>query len=124
MQILSKGNIVDLYESLVTKNESLLSQEILNFPNNRFFKSEYIRSLFNNFSDFDDLEKLLLADINSYLPGDILTKVDRASMAVGFETRAPFLDHNVAEFAFSLSSNYKIRRKIFQKLQNGVLEKF
>lgn len=47
-------------------------------------------------------------DLTSYLPGDILVKVDRASMAHGLETRAPFLDRDVAEFALSLPVNLKV----------------
>ena len=48
-------------------------------------------------------------DTRFYLAEDILTKVDRASMAVSLEVRAPFLDVKVAEFAASLPSNYKLR---------------
>lgn len=49
-------------------------------------------------------------DTRLYLAEDILTKVDRASMAVSLEVRAPFLDPRVAEFAASLPCNYKLRR--------------
>jgi asparagine synthase (glutamine-hydrolysing) len=47
-------------------------------------------------------------DLTSYLPGDILVKVDRASMAHGLETRAPFLDRDLAEYALSLPVNLKV----------------
>jgi asparagine synthase (glutamine-hydrolysing) len=47
-------------------------------------------------------------DLTSYLPGDILLKVDRAAMAHGLETRAPFLDRDLVEFALSLPSDLKV----------------
>jgi asparagine synthase (glutamine-hydrolysing) len=55
------------------------------------------------------IERMQFLDMNFYLAEDILTKVDRASMAVSLEVRAPFLDPRVAEFASSLPVSYKLR---------------
>jgi asparagine synthase (glutamine-hydrolysing) len=53
-------------------------------------------------------ERLMLADGLTYLPADILVKVDRAAMAASLETRAPFLDHRVADLAWRLPLSMKI----------------
>ena len=56
-----------------------------------------------------DTERMMYCDAVSYLPGDILCKVDRASMAVGLETRVPYLDHRVAELAARIPLHMKVR---------------
>lgn len=56
----------------------------------------------------EQIEQMQFLDMNFYLAEDILTKVDRASMAVSLEVRAPFLDHRVAEFAAALPLEYKL----------------
>jgi asparagine synthase (glutamine-hydrolysing) len=58
----------------------------------------------------DDIQAMMAADALVYLPQDILTKVDRASMAFSVEARAPFLDRGVVELAFSLPRQWHRRR--------------
>ena len=70
---------------------------------------EVLDRWFDGASERDFPTQLTIVDILSYLPGDILTKVDRMSMAHSLEARVPLLDHVVAEFALSLPSSLKLR---------------
>src|SRR6185503_13827590 len=67
------------------------------------------RMMVEECEDDDVVTRMQSLDTQLYLAEDILTKVDRASMAVSLEVRAPFLDPRVAEFAASLPCNYKLR---------------
>ena len=69
------------------------------------------------------LDAMLLTDQMTYLPNDLLVKVDIATMAVSLEARSPFLDHHVIEFAASLPQNLKARRLTTKYLLKKVLRK-
>lgn len=68
-----------------------------------------VRDALGRFGHDDLLNRQLYADLSLYLADDILVKVDRMSMATSLETRAPFLDADVMELAFSMPGHLKIR---------------
>jgi asparagine synthase (glutamine-hydrolysing) len=69
------------------------------------------------------VDAALLSDIKTYLPNDLLVKVDIATMAVSLEARSPFLDHHVIEFAASLPENLKLRGLTTKYLLKQMLKK-
>ena len=68
-------------------------------------------------------EEFMLSDIRYYLPGDLLTKLDRTSMAVSLEARDPFLDHQLAAFAAALPMQWKIREGQGKYILRRILRK-
>jgi asparagine synthase (glutamine-hydrolysing) len=75
------------------------------------YRSEtHMHRLMSNAPARSGLDQAQYADMKMWLPGDILTKLDRTSMAVGLEAREPLLDHRLMEFAASLPENMRVRR--------------
>jgi asparagine synthase (glutamine-hydrolysing) len=74
------------------------------------------------FPDF--LSRVLYADTKAYLTGDILVKVDRASMAHSLEVRSPLVDHHVLEFAASIPSHLKLRDGVSKWVLKKAVEDF
>lgn len=106
-RLLSAGNlrsIDDLYRGLVTEWPDAASMVIDgSIPANLLDQRERWPKL------ADPVARMMALDGLTYLPDDILVKVDRAAMAVSLETRAPFLDRDVMEFAWSLPMSMKLR---------------
>lgn len=72
----------------------------------------------------DPLDRAQYADIRIWLPGDILTKVDRTSMAVGLEAREPLLDHRLVEFCATLPANMRLHGGTGKWLMKRSLERY
>jgi asparagine synthase (glutamine-hydrolysing) len=103
--VMASRSVESLYQGLVATGWSS-SQVVL---------QGHSRMLDRTALDLPDLkgltnvERMMVWDLLNYLPDDVLTKVDRAAMSVGLETRVPFLDHRVVEFAWRLPMQYKLR---------------
>ncbi|MFC4291680.1 XrtA/PEP-CTERM system amidotransferase [Sphingorhabdus arenilitoris] len=70
------------------------------------------------------LDRAQYADMKLWLPGDILTKLDRTSMAVGLEAREPLLDHRLIEFTAKLPENMRVRRGQGKYLMKQTMERY
>ncbi|MGB9648665.1 MAG: XrtA/PEP-CTERM system amidotransferase [Stellaceae bacterium] len=83
---------------------------------------EVLRSHMRRCESEDPLSQVQYADIKTYLPGDILTKVDRASMASSLEVRVPLLDHTLVEWAAGLPSQLKLHGREGKHVFKAALE--
>ena len=105
LQVIALKEIEDIYLALVSSGveKTNLVKNLDNSSKSIFFEDSKI------LNKLTDIEKMMSLDILNYLPDDILTKVDRSTMAVSLEARVPFLDHRVVEFASKIPINIKIK---------------
>jgi asparagine synthase (glutamine-hydrolysing) len=117
--VLASPDIRQLYLGIISQNSNPFEWVIGGY--------EYHTNLIGNsplLTEFNDIEKMMLLDTISYLPDDILVKVDRASMGVSLEGRVPFLDHRIIEFAWTLPMDYKLHDGQTKWLLRQLLYKF
>lgn len=85
----------------------------------------YLSKIYESSSGIDTVDRILEADIKSYLPYDLLVKVDVASMANSLEARSPMLDHKFMEYVASIPSTLKLRglkkKYIFKKAMKDLI---
>ena len=89
----------------------------------KFRTASIIEPWFAKANGAGSVDAALLTDTMTYLPNDLLVKMDIASMAVSLEARSPFLDHHLMEFAASLPEKLKLRRLTTKYLLKRVLRK-
>jgi len=106
--------------------ESLLTEDVKRSSDSDIYADA--RRIFAECDSNNSIESMQNLDTQLYLAEDILTKVDRASMAVSLEVRAPYLDPRVAEFAASLPPHYKLHgytsKYILKKAAKGLVPPF
>jgi asparagine synthase (glutamine-hydrolysing) len=110
----------DAYFESLQKFDFNLKNKVLKYhPITKKFPIEAMSNNWKN--DVDFLSQRLYVDQKTNLPEDMLTKVDRVSMAVSLEARVPFLDHRIIELAATIPSKYKIKK---YKLKHFLKESF
>jgi len=117
--VLAKAEGAELYRALISQFQN---PALLAIDSN---EAQTLLSQPSKWPGLDDFrETVMFLDTLTYLPGDILTKVDRASMAVSLEARVPMLDHELIEFAWRLPLNVKLRDGRTKWLLRQVLERY
>lgn len=115
--VLDFKNEADLYRKLVqTWPETAVTGEVIDIATD-------ISEAFSA-AGLSLAEKMMWQDTIGYMQNDILTKVDRASMAVSLETRVPFLDNNVFEHAWSLPLEYKLYNGVTKYPLRKIISKY
>lgn len=96
------------------------------FTNHELNRLLLSRSLFvepvYSFKTSNSVSDAMKMDIENYMPGDILVKIDRASMANSLELRSPYLDVNLAEFLIGLPAEYKLNKNQNKKIQKDAFK--
>lgn len=92
------------------------------------FDTKHVESKFDTHDKLngqnDFLNKLLAVDYKTYMVDDVLTKVDRTTMAVSLEGREPLLDHKIIEFAAQLPSTYKLRDGVSKSILKDIVHQY
>ena len=118
-QIMSSATLDDVYLGLVSHWEDPASLVIGGAE-----PPTLLRASARAFPQLDGVQHMMALDLLTYLPDDILAKVDRAAMSVSLETRIPFLDHRVVEFAWQLPQALKLRDGVSKWVLRQVLYKY
>jgi asparagine synthase (glutamine-hydrolysing) len=117
--VMASSSFLELYDQMASHWQE---------PTRLVLGANNLPTLFNSVQEQPctptNIEHMMALDMLTYLPDDILTKVDRAAMGTSLETRVPFLDHRVVEFAWSLPMKYKLNNGVGKWALREVLYKY
>jgi asparagine synthase (glutamine-hydrolysing) len=126
-QSLSRDPVDGYFESMSTfrrdDKKCILSSELMTHLSG-YQTQDVFRSYYDRADTKDSLSRIQYLDIKTYLTDDILTKVDRASMAVSLEVRCPLLDHKVMELLARVPSSMKLRNGTGKYLFKKAMEPY
>jgi asparagine synthase (glutamine-hydrolysing) len=107
-QLSPKNSLASRYSSILSLTQP---NELISLLNPNIYSESAEVALINQFqtSDLASFDRMVRSDFSAYLPGDLLVKVDTATMANSLELRSPLLDVNVVEWGISLPRQYKIK---------------
>jgi len=117
--VIGSRNLNDLYMRLVSNWQDPSSVVIGADEHQKRFSTDDVL-----LAELDDITKMMAVDMVTYLPDDILVKVDRAAMGISLETRVPFLDHEVFEFASKIPIEMKLNKGVGKSVLRDVLYKY
>jgi len=119
-EVIGVKNSIEFYQQSMSHWKKPLSILTTGSDKQPLIEPEYIYNQ-NNHPIKNMLRQMMLIDSFSYLPDDILVKVDRASMAVSLESRIPLLDHRIVEFAASLPPEINYQKGVGKKVLRHIL---
>ncbi|MGI9534210.1 MAG: asparagine synthase (glutamine-hydrolyzing) [Thermodesulfobacteriota bacterium] len=119
----NKGNFTDIYKSNNSKWTHDEMENLLNINSCCKYKT-YFDTTFSELGKINDKSRMMATDFKTFLVDDILTKVDRASMRASLESREPFLDHRLVQYAARIPPGLKIKNGKSKYILRKILYKY
>jgi asparagine synthase (glutamine-hydrolysing) len=110
------SNHINKFNEILNSKSIFELMKNLNKNSQNIFSNDYNKNKsYAEYDDLDNINKMLVYDYNNYLEGDILKKVDRATMHYSIEGREPLLDHRIFEFMAKVDPKYKVSKSLEKK---------
>lgn len=120
---INDGNLVDMYKYHLSRWTPDDLKGVIGYNYDSMFE-RYFEDTFIRLQDNDFLTQMMAVDFKTYLVDHILTKVDRATMSVGLESREPFLDHRLVQYVARIPSNLKYKNGMSKYILRKILYKY